>query len=69
MKSKKRIISNWDALPVIMDIEMVALIFNVTTVTIKNWIYTGELVGRKVGRKWFFDKEYIQSLFEEQGGN
>ncbi len=69
MESKKRIVSNWDKLPVVMDTEMVAMVFNVTTVTIKNWLNSGEIVGRKVGRKWFFDKEYIQSLFDEQGGN
>lgn len=66
MKSKKGIISNWDKLPVALDIHTVALIFDVTDATVKNWIYTKEIKGAKIGRKWFFDKDYIKALIDNQ---
>jgi len=59
---KTKTISNWDKLPVALDIETVALIFNVTQTTVKNWLYNGTIQGRKIGRKWIFDKQYIKSL-------
>jgi len=62
MINKHQTISNWDKLPVILDLQTVALIFNVTETTIKSWIYKGHLKGSKIGHKWVFDKEYIKSL-------
>lgn len=59
---KRQVISNWNKLPVALDLHTVALIFDVTDVTVKNWIYTGIIKGSKLGNKWFFDKEYIKSL-------
>lgn len=59
---KSQTISNWDKLPVVLDIHIVALIFDVTEVTIKRWIYKGALKGTKTGNKWIFDKEYIKAL-------
>lgn len=59
---KTSIINNWDKLPVILDLQTVALIFNVTESTVKSWIYKGQLKGSKIGHKWIFDKEYIKSL-------
>ena len=59
---KTKTISNWDKLPVALDLETVALIFNVTQTTVKNWLYNGTIQGRKIGRKWIFDKQYIKSL-------
>ncbi|MCI9642257.1 MAG: helix-turn-helix domain-containing protein [Eubacterium sp.] len=58
---KSQTISNWDKLPVALDLHTVALIFDVTDATIKNWIYKGTLKGSKVGGKWFFDKDYIRN--------
>lgn len=62
MLYKNQVINNWDKLPVILDLQTVALIFNVTEVTVKHWIYKGTLKGLKIGNKWIFDKEYIKSL-------
>ena len=58
---KSQTISNWDKLPVALDVHTVALIFDVSEVTIKNMIYRGELTGKKIANKWLFDKEYIKS--------
>lgn len=57
-------ISNWDKLPVALDLHTVALILGVTDVTVKNWLYNGTIKGSKVGHKWLFDKEYIKSLIK-----
>lgn len=62
-------INNWDKLPIILDLQTVALIFNVTEVTVKNWIYKGHLKGSKIGRKWIFDKEYIKTLTDAKRMN
>ena len=65
---KSQTISNWDKLPVVLDIHIVALIFDVTEVTIKRWIYKGALKGTKTGNKWVFDKEYIKALISGNMG-
>ena len=44
---KSQTISNWDKLPVALDLHTVALIFDVTDATIKNWIYKGALTFEK----------------------
>ena len=59
---KNKVISNWDKLPVALDLHTVALILGVTDVTVKNWLYNGTIKGSKVGHKWLFDKEYIKSI-------
>lgn len=59
---KTKTISNWDKLPVALDTETVALIFDVTQTTVKNWLYNGTIQGHKIGHKWIFDKQYIKSL-------
>ena len=55
-------IHNWDKLPIVLDTKTVALIYDVTPNTVKQWIYNGQLKGYKLGRKWLFDKSYIQAL-------
>lgn len=55
-------ITNWEKLPVNLDLQTVALIFNVTQDTVKQWLYKGYIKGVKIGRKWIFSKDYIKSL-------
>ena len=55
-------IYNWDKLPLILDTKTVALIYGVSENTIKNWCYTNQLKGFKIGRKWHFNKDYIKQL-------
>lgn len=59
---KSQTISNWDKLPVALDLHTVALIFDVSDATVKNWLYKGTLKGTKIGGKWLFDKEYIKAF-------
>jgi len=61
MVHKTIIINNWDKLPVVLDLQTVALILNVTEATVKSCIYKGILKSSKIGRKWVFDKEYIKT--------
>lgn len=58
------VITNWDKLPVVLDLHTVALIFNVSDITVKQWLYKELIKGSKIGRKWIFDKAYIKSLTE-----
>lgn len=62
--AKKVIITNWEELPVLLDLHTVALVFNISDITVKQWLYKGLIQGSKIGRKWFFNKDYIQSLTE-----
>lgn len=62
MPKKNNTISNWDALPVVLDIHTAALIFGVSEVTIRRWVVKKILVGTKIGGQLLFDKKYIQSI-------
>lgn len=64
MKNNK--ITNWNELPVLLDVKMIALIFDVTEVTVKHWIKAGILQGHQIGRKWYFEKDYIRSLVSNE---
>jgi len=59
-------IYNWDKLPVVLDTKTVALIYGVTTNTVKKWCYSGQLQGRKLGKKWVFEKNQIKEIFEKK---
>ena len=61
---KTATVTNWERLPAVIDIQMVALIFGVTDGTVKRWIYSGEIEGRKIGRQWFFDRDYFRELIQ-----
>lgn len=61
---KKTVINNWDKLPLVLDLHTVALVFNVSDLTVKQWLYKGLIKGSKIGRKWIFNKDYIKSLTE-----
>lgn len=61
----KIIISNWDKLPVAVDLQTCALIFDVSDVTIKHWLYAGVIEGTKLGNKWFFDKDYLRTVISK----
>lgn len=63
---KIAIIANWEELPLVLDLHTVALVFNVSDLTVKHWLYDGTLSGFKLGRKWCFDRAYIRSLVERK---
>ncbi len=57
-------ITNWEQLPVVLDLHTVALVLGVTDVTVKHWIYDGTIKAKKIGKLWRFDKEYIRSYMD-----
>lgn len=61
---KSAVIKSWDKVPVVLDLHDAALVFGVTEETIKRWLYSGEISGRKIGRRWFFDKDYLRELIQ-----
>lgn len=59
---KSQTISDWNKLPVALDLHTISLIFDVSEITIKRWLNKGYLKGVKIGNKWLFDKEYVKSI-------
>lgn len=59
---KSQTISNWDKLPVALDLHTVALIFDVTDTTVKNWLYRGTIKGTKIAANVTFFHFYILLL-------
>ena len=64
---KKRTVHNWQDLPLVLDTTTTALILGTSEQTIFNWLTSGQLKARKIGRRWLIDREYIRSLV--QGSN
>lgn len=64
VKTSTVTINNWEKLPVLLDLHTAALVFNVSDGTLKKWLYSGQIQGKKIGRKWFFPRDYIRSLCE-----
>lgn len=67
MAYPKNKIYNWDSLPVMLDINTVAMIFDVTEETIKKWCKNGELKPFKIGNTVRFDKYYIKNICQNVG--
>ena len=59
-------ITRWDTLPVVLDLHTVATILQVNEGTVKQWLYHGTIVGTKIGKQWFFDRDYIISLIRKE---
>lgn len=62
---KKRTVYNWEDLPLVLDTTTTALILGTSEQTIFNWLNSGQLKARKIGRRWLIDREYIRSLVQD----
>lgn len=62
LNKNRIIISNWDKLPIVMDMKTVALVLDVTEETVRHMIYHGDLKAVKVGAQWRFDKDYLREF-------
>lgn len=40
----------------------IAPIFGVTIQTIQHWAEAGELTGKRIGKRWYFTQEAVDSL-------
>ncbi len=56
--------TNWDNLPVVLDLKQVALILGVTDVTVKHLTYKGELNARKVGAQWRYSRDWLRNYID-----
>lgn len=60
---KNKTIHNWEELPVLLNVNHISLIFEVSPLTVRKWAEQGSIKGRKAGHKWMFEKENIRSMF------
>ena len=58
-------INSWNNLPVVLDLQTVAVLLGVADGTVKKWVYRGEFEGTKIGKKWFFDRDYIREKIQK----
>ena len=65
---KKRVITDWSSLPIILDTATVALVFGVRVGTVKQWVYQGRLQSTQIGRQHFFEREYLRLLVANRRG-
>lgn len=49
----------------VLDTTTTALILGTSEQTIFNWLTSGQLKARKIGRRWLIDREYIRSLVQD----
>lgn len=58
--------TNWDAVPVILSLQEVAILTNVTYETVLRWVTSKKLRAKNTERKWFVTKD---ALMEFVGAN
>ena len=51
----------------LFDVQELAKKFNINRVTVRNYMRTGRLKGRKVGKKWYITEEALQDYFKLPG--
>jgi len=37
----------------------------ISTETVRQWLKTGKLKGKKIGRKWWVERESVQAILEQ----
>lgn len=61
---KKRIIHNWDELPLFFGSDIAGLMLNINANTITKMAAAGEIPAKKVGRFWRFEKDRFRKFME-----
>lgn len=51
----------------LFDVQELSKKFNLNPVTVRNYMRTGRLRGRKVGKKWYITEEALQDYFKLPG--
>ena len=59
---KKNVITNWDDIGVLIDVDTLALIVGCTPATITRWTREGRLQSVQINRRHMYNKVYIQQL-------
>lgn len=60
-------ITDWNMVPVTFGLEYAELIFNLKRATITRKCRDHELPGRKIGRKWIFNRDEIREMLKSEG--
>lgn len=55
-------INNWDQLPLMIDVDTLALILGCTPATITRWTREGRLQSVQINRRHMYAREYIRHL-------
>lgn len=42
----------------------IAPIFKVTVQTVQHWAESGELIGKRIGKRWYFTQEAVDTFLE-----
>ena len=59
---KKNVITKWNDMGVLIDVDTLALIIGCTPATITRWTREGRLRSVQINRRHMYDKDYIQHL-------
>ena len=58
-------INSWNNLPVVLDLQTVAILLGVADGTGRKWVGRGVFEGTKMGDEWFFDRDYIREKIQK----
>lgn len=56
---------DWDELPIILTLEQVAILLNITFATASRWARAGKIPAVKVVDEWRVEKQAIQNMFNQ----
>lgn len=66
---KRKCISNWNDVPLCVDLPWVIAILAVSEITATKLLKNGDLLGVKVGREWRITKDELQRYLREGSAN
>ena len=66
---RQKTISNWNEVPLCVDMPWILAILSVTLQTATKLLKNGDLLGVKVGREWRVTKEELQRYLREGSAN
>ena len=59
---RKKVVTSWNDMGVLIDVDTLALIMGCTPATITRWTREGRLRSVQINRRHMYDKEYIRRL-------
>lgn len=62
IRSYSKIVTDWDALPVALDVKTVSDILHVTGATVGNLIKRGKISAGNTGKAWAIDRDSVKAF-------